>query len=66
MFYYICWPLWGQGKPTTRISANVNGLSAFHCLMALRGSTKMTLRRSGKRNVAETWAVGLPEPAIMS
>ncbi len=44
----------GQGKPTARISANVNGLSAFRCLMTLRGSTKMTLRGSGKQNVVET------------
>ncbi len=43
----------GQGKPMTRISTNVNRLSAFCHLMVLRGSTKMTTQllkaESGKR-----------------
>ncbi len=39
----------GQGKPMAHISANINGLSAFRCLMALRGSTKMTLHSCWKR-----------------
>jgi hypothetical protein len=44
----------GQGKQMARISANVNRLSAFRCLMALHGSPKITLRGSRKQNIAET------------
>jgi uncharacterized membrane protein YuzA (DUF378 family) len=55
----------GQGKPTARISANVNGFSAFYCLMALRSSTKMTTQllkaESGKQKMENVY-VDLPRP----
>ncbi len=49
---------WGQGKPTARISANINGLSAFLPLMALRGSTKWLYA------VAESGTLRKHEPLV--
>jgi hypothetical protein len=60
--------LLGQGKPTACISDNVSGLSAFCCLMALCGSTKMTTQLlkagSGKRKTENIY-VDLPGPQFV-
>ncbi len=57
-------PIQGSGKPTARISANVNGISTFRCLMALRGSTKIKRKAESHWRLAEIRAVDLPGPLI--